>query len=278
MDEWEELLGKPPQDLNLLGVLYLAHLAAAAQLQELESEAPSGRERESSGQLDRIEERLRAIQGSQAEALQRQDAIIDELSRVVFQMESADRYASEQSVLAELSDTYGKLTPEVRSLLLASEQMYRTQGFAAPGKIVDGLATAFEVQLRHSVMAGLLDHLKDRRVKSLTVPQEWKDVERRDRPLWSYAEKADKFTLGTIILILRHPQSEIEEFFAKYGLDRAAIRGATEEVCRHRNPAVHGRGFDIGTADAIRKDWLTWNARVGGIYSVLFRSSEQRID
>ena len=47
LEEWEELLGKPPQDLHLEGILYLAHYAAVGQLGEVESassEPAPGRE------------------------------------------------------------------------------------------------------------------------------------------------------------------------------------------------------------------------------------------
>src|ERR1039457_4609845 len=36
LEEWEELLGRPPQDLNLEGISYLAQLAAVAELSEIE--------------------------------------------------------------------------------------------------------------------------------------------------------------------------------------------------------------------------------------------------
>jgi hypothetical protein len=159
LEEWEELLGKPPQDLNLEGILYLAHYAAVGQLGEVEStssEPAPGRE--SQQQQDVVEGMLRALLKSQAEALERQDAIIGHLQGMGAYMKSADRHACEESLLTELPGVYEKLTPEVRSLLLASEQIYRTREFAAPGSIVHGLATAFELQLQHSVMAGLFYH------------------------------------------------------------------------------------------------------------------------
>ncbi|HYL38350.1 MAG TPA: hypothetical protein VEV17_20700 [Bryobacteraceae bacterium] len=271
MEEWEELLGQPPRDLNLLGLLNLAHLAAGAQLRGLQSEPyPS-----SGHESDRREEMLQDIQRAQTEAQQREDAMIDALARIASHVEGNDPYACENSLLDELSNTWKKLTARVRNQLLASEQMHRIHDFAAPGKIIDALATAFELQLQHSVMAGLFDFLKYRQLKSLVAPQEWKDVERREKPLWKPGERVDKYTLGTMRLILRHPQVEIGEFFTQYGLDRGAIVEATEAVYQHRNPAVHGHGFDIGTVGQIRKDWFSWKNRVGGIYSVFFRSGDR---
>jgi len=41
-------------------------------------------------------------------------------------------------------------------------------------------------------------------------------------------------------------------------------------VYRYRNPAAHGESVDIGTAEAIRTDWLNWNNRPGGVFSVFF--------
>jgi hypothetical protein len=74
-------------------------------------------------------------------------------------------------------------------------------------------------------------------------------------------------------LILRHPDSTIEEFFAQFGPNRANIQAAIESVYIHRNPASHGGCFDIGTAEAIRADWFHWDKRPGGIFSVLFRDA-----
>jgi hypothetical protein len=272
LDEWEELLGKPPQDLHLEGILYLAHYAAVGQLGEVES-APSepAPGRESREQWDRMEMMLETIQRSQAEAFQGQEAIISVLERMVDNMEDTDRYACEQSLLDKLPHTWGKLTPGVRSLLLASEQMSRTPGFAAPGKIIDGLATAFECQLQHSVVSLLFAHLRDRRVKDLRPSPEWQDAEQRDKPLWRPTAKAEKCALGTMRLILRHPEPAIGEFFDQFGFDRVAIQDAIEEVYIHRNSAVHGSCFDIGTTEAIRTDWFSWEGRVGGVYSVFFR-------
>jgi hypothetical protein len=276
LKKWEELLGKPPQDLNLDGVLYLAHYAAVGQLGEVEStsgEPATGRE--SKHQPDAIKEVLRAILDSRADARERADAIIGHVQGMEATMKSADRHACEESLLAELSGVYEKLTPQVRSLLLASEQIYRIPGFAAPGDIVHNLATAFERQLQHSVMAGLFHHLKDRNVRELKVPEDWISsgrAQKREKPLWQPSAKADKCVLGEMNLILRHPHPAIGEFFAQFGLNLSDVQGATESVYNHRNPAAHGGLFDIGTAEAIRADWFHWDNRPGGIFSVLFRN------
>jgi hypothetical protein len=273
LDEWAEVLGKPPQDLHLRGLLCLAYYAAVAQLGEIEPAwsvpAPS---RESQEQLDRMEGMLRAIQDSQAEALERQDAMIAQLERMVLYMKSTDRHACEESLRAELPNIYENLTAKARNLALASEQIYRTPGFAAPGTIVHGLATAFELQLQHSVISLLFDHLKYRKAENLRPLPEWDDAEQRGKPLWSPPQRADKCTLGTMKLILRHPHPAIEEFFAQFGLNRIDIQATIESVSNQRNPAAHGDCFDIGTAEAIRADWFHWNKRPGGIFSVFFRN------
>ena len=174
--------------------------------------------------------------------------------------------------MAELPGVYEKVTAKVRNLFLASEQVYRTPGFVAPGTIIHGLATAFELQLRHSVITGLFDHLKDRKAEKLWPMAEWEDAEQRGKPLWSPGARPDKCTLGAMRLLLRHPHSAIEEFFVQFGLSRTDIQAAIESVYSHRNPAAHGDSFDIGTTEAIRADWYHWNKRAGGIFSVFFRN------
>jgi hypothetical protein len=191
---------------------------------------------------------------------------------MVLNMKSTDRYACEESLLAELPGVYEKLAPEARNLCLASEQVYRIPGFAAPGTIVHGLATAFELQMRHSVVIGLFAHLKNQEVKKLQPLAEWTDVI-QNKPLWSTNERAEMCTLGTMRLILKHTHPAIEEFFLQFGLDRRAISGALDSVYKHRNTAAHGGRFDIGTAEAVRTDWLGWDQRPGGVFSVFFRDN-----
>jgi len=87
LNEWEELLGKPPQDLHLEGILYLAYCGAVGQLAETESPSSGAAVRqESQEQIDRMEEMLRTIQSSQDQALEAQDAIIGQLERMVLYM------------------------------------------------------------------------------------------------------------------------------------------------------------------------------------------------
>jgi hypothetical protein len=276
LDEWEELLGKPPEDLHPYGILYLAYCAAIAQLGEPE---PGSKDLVQgagpSEQMDRMEGILRDMQRSQAEDRERQDAIIGQLERVVLNMKSTDRAACEESLLAELPGVYGKLAPGARNLCLASEQVYRTPGYAAPGDIVRGLATAFELQLRHTVMPGLFDYLEYRGVKNLKIPEEWIRSHRaqdRSQPLWRRGEKADKCELGTMDLILGHPEPFVAEFFVRHGFSLADIQEATDLVRKPRNAVSHGSCFDIGTAEAIRADWFHWKNRPGGIFSVFFRN------
>jgi hypothetical protein len=209
------------------------------------------------------------IRRSREESTQRQDAIISQLERFAELMKSTDRASCEEELLATFHSVWGKLYHRVRALLVASEQKYRTPGYAAPAEIVAGLATAFELQ--HTILAGLFEHLKGRKVKSLRPSHEWPDTESRDRPLWSPADKAEKCTLGTARLILRHPQPEIGEFFNQFGLDLESIRRAIESVYSHRNPTHHGVPYDPGTVDAIRNDWFSWESRVGGVFSIFFR-------
>jgi hypothetical protein len=134
------------------------------------------------------------------------------------------------------------------------------------------MATAFERQLLHSIVSPFFDHLRRWKVPELRPLPEWPDAEQRGRPLWWPTAKAEKCTLGAARLILRHPEPAVGDFFDQFGFDRTAIRGAIETVSEHRNPAVHGGSFDIWTAETIRADWLSWQGRVGGVYSVFFRS------
>jgi len=148
LEEWDEILGKPPQDLHPEGILCLAHYAAVAQFGEVES-APSepATGRESREQWDLMLARVRALENSRAEALERQDAIINHLERMWLSMNRTARDACEESLMAELSGGYEKLMQKAQNFLLASEQSFRTPDFAAPGNIVYRLATAFELQL-----------------------------------------------------------------------------------------------------------------------------------
>jgi hypothetical protein len=124
--------------------------------------------------------------------------------------------------------------------------------------------------LQHSVIAPLFDYLKQAKTPNLKTLDEWKDIEKRHKPLWSHNDKAEKCGLGTAELILRHPQPQIGEFFRQFRLRCDDIREAIMEVLPRRNPVAHGGSLDIGTTEAIRIRWLRWGGRPGGIFAVLF--------
>jgi len=84
--------------------------------------------------------------------------------------------------------------------------------------------------------------------------------------------KPEKYQLGNLRWLLRHSAPEIGEFFDLCGLSLPDVRDALETVHPRRNEAAHGTMFDIGTAEAIRRDWLQWRERPGGIFGVFFRN------
>jgi hypothetical protein len=269
IEEWEEVLGEPPKDLNPLGILYLAHVAAIAQVEAVEAgpdepgAVPAARERP-----NRSEEMLRTIMSAHSESQERQDALIAQVQRVVERLTSSDVYTCEAVLSEELAGVYSRLKPEVRSQLLAAEQIYRTQGFAAPGMIVHAIATAFEIQMRQSVLRELFAFLKFKGIRKL--PPESTDADRR--PVWTLDMKADNYALGEMVWVLRHTHPAICEFFGLKGLDLPALLKALEEVRTRRNVPAHGGPVDIGTTAAIRADWFHWDGRAGGIFAVLFRN------
>lgn len=271
MEEWEEVLGEPPKDLNLLGILYLARVAAIAEVEAFEagSDEP-GAVQAAQDRSNRKEETFRAIMSAHSESREREDALIAQMERVVAGMTSSDRYCCEAALLEELGGVYSRLKPEGRSQLLAAEQIYRTQGFAAPGMTVHAIATAFEIQMRQSLLPELFAYLKFKGVRKLPPLPEWTGADRRSP--WEIGMKADHYALGKMLWVLRHTHPAIGEFFALCGLDRPGVLEALEEVGARRNVPAHGRPVDIGTTTTIRGDWFHWGGRPGGIFSVLFRN------
>jgi len=187
-----------------------------------------------------------------------QNALISQQERIVAHMDSTDRHACEEQLRAELHGVYGKLEPQARRLLLAAEQIYRVPGFAAPAQIVHLLSTAFEIQVWCSVISPLLAF------------QDSKD-EKPSKPVSLSHDRPKKFTLGGMKQRLRGSEPAIDEFFDLACLNRADIREALATVLGPRNEAAHGRPIDVGTAEAIRNDWLHWGGKSGGIFAVLFR-------
>jgi hypothetical protein len=217
-----------------------------------------------------MEEDSRAAQTRHSEVLETQGALIDQFERMVLHMKGIDRYACEESLRRELPGVFEKLVVNARTLFLASEQMYRTPGFAAPAQVVHSIATAFELQLKYSVIKELFDYLKRRGVRTLQPLPDRTDNEIRRKPLWAPYHKADKTTLGEIKTILRHNDPVVQEFFDSIRLDRSDIQRAVEGVLDHRNTATHGDPLDFGNAEAIRNEWIHWKKRAGGIFSVFF--------
>lgn len=267
LEDWEEILGKPPQDLNPLGLLYLVGQAANAQAQEPATDFALLRSIKD--QLDHIESQTRSHQDSLDAIRAQQEAEINHLERMVAYLSSTDRHACEQALLTDLPGVYGNLVPQARSLFLTAEQLYRTRDIAAPAVIVHALAAAFEVQLRQGVLPGLFEHLGSRNVKRLMPQADWRDTEQR--PVYSHGRSnPEKFTLGEMERLFRLSEPAIHEYCGLHRLSHDDVHKAVEAVQNPRNAAAHGRSIDIGTAVAIRCDWLNWGGKRGGIFAVLF--------
>jgi hypothetical protein len=269
-DDWEEIFGKPPDDLNPAGVLYLAEQAAFGEFPRADRSSFFGIPPAIKEQLDRIESGVSTSRNEQAEF---EAATINLMQRMAAQMVNNDPFACEESILNEIpGHVYGKLDPQARCLLLAAEQYYRMQDPMAPGQIIANLACAFEVQVRTAILPGLFEYLKDKqvqRVPKLTPPRNKCGTEPL-RPLWKRNSKPDEFALGDIGLLLQVSEPVVDEFLAMLHLDAGEICRAIEVIRDHRNAAVHGkRQYDPGTTAAMRKDWLHWGSRPGGIYGLL---------
>jgi DNA-binding GntR family transcriptional regulator len=76
-----------------------------------------------------MEEWLHEIHSDHTLQNERQDAMIDQMEKMVAYMENTDRHACEAALLADLSDVYPKLAPEARALVLATEQIRRISAF-----------------------------------------------------------------------------------------------------------------------------------------------------
>ncbi len=70
--------------------------------------------------------------------------------------------------------------------------------------------------------------------------------------------------------LLRHSEPAIDELLAFLRLNRTEVHGALTKV-QPRNDAAHGRSIDIGTAEAIRADWLKWGGLPGGIFGAILK-------
>ena len=280
LDEWVEVLGPPPENLNLLGTLYISYQAALAHRGPAVP-AVALRDKADSAVSDQFEELKASLESrfdSMASSLEdirfRQEAAIFSLERMVAYMSSTDRFACEESLIRQLGDVYGKLKPEARCHLVAAEQIYRVPSIAAPGVALSAFSAAFEVEMRMSLMTGLFEYLKYKKTGTLHTPIDWPDSD-RTRPIYKFGMKAESLTFGEMERLLRHPEAAIAEYVGMVGLDCGEIRSAVLAVSAHRNPAVHvKRLFDVGTAEAIRNDWLQWHGRRGGIFGVLFRTSD----
>jgi hypothetical protein len=263
--EWEEIPGQAPCDLNLSALLRLAEQAAKAQMQELEPviwrghAAPAEPLERGNG----IEQVLREIQDIKAN----QDAQIDRLERIGAYMKSSDKHTCEAELAELFPSIWRLLRHEVRCQLIGAEQTRRTPGgHATPQMVVHGVATAFELQLKHTVLETLLAHLKREDVREIPTGADHRHA------VFMKHWKADRYNLGCIRLLLESAHPAILQCFDRYHWDRDDILAALDAVTEPRNAATHGQGMSPSAADEIRSDWLHWRGRSGGLFSVLFRS------
>lgn len=259
IDEWEEILGVRPTEFNPGAVLFLAEETARALMQDIEPSANV--ESVASEQL----EQLRHLEQLIRETNSKQDVEINSIDRIVALMKSADKYSCETELKEVLPGFWGRLARPVRRQLIGAEQIRRMPGgHVTPEKVLHGIATAFELQLKHTVLETLLTHLRSVGIKD--IPEGASDRDLVFRWYW----KADKYTLGSVKRLFASAHPAIKDCFERYHWDRNAILEAVETVAEHRNPAAHGREMDSYTVDAIREDWFNWRGRQGGLFSVLF--------
>lgn len=213
VDDWLELLGDPPDNMNLNTVFYLAHAAArenAMQISASPIETLSNSRIEQFWEtLKRIQTKVEANQESLEDLRVATNAEIAQLERIVAYMSSTDRVSCESSLKEGFEDVWHQLCNEARSHLIAVEQIYRVFGLASHGLAVHGLAAAFEVQIRQQLMPSLFEHLRSLGIKRLYPPPEWKIP--LQKPLYDGSAKPEKLTLGEIQMLLRHPDTAIDK-------------------------------------------------------------------
>jgi len=208
-------------------------------------------------------------QATLEQVAERQNVLISRFEQVVQFLAATDTYSCEQCLIEELGPVYGCLEEKARRYLLASEQVFRTRDFAAPSFIVIGIATAFERQVSLCLLSGLFAHLRRHGLHRLMPQPDWSDTD-RTRPLFTESSKPEKFALGEIERLLRHPDPRIGGFFNERGLNIEFVRAALSDIVGPRNKAAHGRPIPFEEASETRNQWFTWRDLPGGVFAVLF--------
>jgi hypothetical protein len=251
-DDWEEILGKPPEDFNPSNVLALAFQAALGLVNGQLGATESPNAAWLAERLGRMEATLNRTAENTDEILSRHDAIISTLERMVEHMPSTDRLACEEELMDNIGDVYRRLAPEVRCRLLAATQLRRMRALAEPSLLVVAVASAFESQARSAVFSPLFAHLESRSINTLS------------------RYRAAHLTLGQMETLLRDKEPAIDEFCALARLRKDQILGAVGMLKDPRNDAAHGKSIAASVADEYIAAWLGYDNRKGGIFNPLF--------
>mgnify|MGYP001580373906 CR=1 FL=1 len=235
LEEWQEVLGTPPQQFSSFNLIYVAWAAA----QWAAAEGEKGQAGGGSG----FEELAEDVKGVR----ERQDITIDLLERMVASLSATDRHTCEESLQTQIGPLYSRLRPTARQCLLASEHAFRTKGYPDPSVIVSETARAFERQMKLTILPDLFKHLRSQYI----IPP--------NRP-----------TLGKVAILFREHHEAVDEFCRRRGLDRQLLTEALEDVKGPRADALHEEPMLFQEAEDIRERWLGWRGQPGGVFAALF--------
>lgn len=249
LDDWDQVLGKPSDGVNGLALLYLAGTAAN---QQAGIQADGG-----------LVQAVGKLTGDIETMKDRQQAEIDLLERIVALQSKPDKYSCEESLKEIMAATWGTMSSAARDCLLGAEQVHRTTDLADPNLIVFGIARAFELELKTTIMTELYRQLKDAGVDELLT------ADTKPRLVYKCQWNPMEARLGQIRMLLEHGHNAIAQFCQEQRLDVRLLRNAINAVNSRRNPAAHGWSETLRRAHAVREELLRWGGLPGGVFAAL---------
>jgi hypothetical protein len=189
-------------------------------------------------------------------------------------------------------ELFEKLYPKARHAAVSAEYCWLDANAPDPSRIVAGLATAFEHQLREAIFerfcgALLAKGIRDypERAGAAPVPVGKAPPSLRPRPgvpvqggsgmpkvtaLLENGRMIRSLTLGTMQKLLKRPLPNFTDFLAADGIHIQELMGVLPEITETRNRAVHeGHPSLREEASHIRRRWLGKTEDFPNIFRIL---------
>lgn len=212
--------------------------------------------------------------------------IIDTMQQMLRRIDAPSRHRAEESLKEVLKEaTYLRLCPSARNAAITAEYGWLDENFPAPCMIVFGLATAFECEVKESILKPFCHFLTEAGAKNYPEPEgpspgippkagmpirpgQWQG--QSEFPVLLRRGMINpRLTLGNIERLFSRPLSSMIRFFSESERDLDRLAKLLPDIREWRNLAHEFKPHLREEAEEIRRRWLGLDDPDSNIFTTL---------